>query len=630
MIDKIDENGELMIVLAEQLGHLAAFIGPKEHLPILLRPLELIANSDEAIVREKAVEAICKVAADLEKEQHTTELFPMVKRLAKGDTYMVKITATGIFPAVYPNVSSLNQTMLRQFYVDLCKDDTPMVRRAAAGNFPKFAAVIDTYFVKNEFVSVIQSMISDPQDSVKVAAVECAAKLISLLRNEEVSRILLPAMKSATEDKKSWRLRFTLAEATSTILEVIPKSLVDEFVVPWISALLLDTEPEVRSQALLELAGLSKYCTTQLLVDKILPTLNGALLKDPSEHVRASLAKTICGVGENLPQLKPEEEKPPNEPLETYVVPVCIGLAKDENIDVRLSLFQNVHLIIKALNNTQIDSHIIPLLNAVAADKQWRVRMEVVKYLPDLARKVDLSIFKEKLMKLFTNFLVDPAYQIREEATKSMPKLGELLGKEWLEEQILSKVNEFKASQDYLLRINSMLFITRLKDHMTNEFINTKLFPIVTSLKSDVVPNIKFNVAKCIESLANLLSEENLRKEAIPLLQQLLNDADFDVRYFAEKALQHERIRSFCFQPFHLINSRILSLIRISRYYPLHYYSDKKMKVLFMIREWVERLKENDFQLFLLFRLLLRNRKCFVHLFFAFVWLKQNSWDSFL
>ena len=549
MIDKIDENGELMVVLSEQLGHLASYIGPKEYLPLLLRPLELIANNDEAVVREKTVEAICRIANNLDKEQYTTELFPLVKKLAKGDSYMVKITSTGLFASVYPNVSSLNQTMLRQFYTELCKDDTPMVRRAAAANFPKFAAVIDPYFVKSEFVSVIQAMISDPQDSVKVSAVECAAKVLTMLKNEDVNKILLPAMKGASEDKKSWRLRFTLAESTSSILPALAKASVDEFAVPWISSLLSDTEPEVRSQSLLELTQLSKYCTTQLFVDRVMPILNGSLLKDPSEHVRASLANIICMVGENLgPERDPvDPAKPQSTTLETHIVPICLSLSKDDNIDVRLSLFQNIHGIIKTLTTAQIDTHIIPLLSTVASDKQWRVRLEVAKYLPELAKKIDLGIFKEKIMKLFTGFLVDPAYQIREEATKNMPKLGEILGNEWLEEQILSKINEFKASPDYLLRINSMLFIARLKDSLSPLFINEKLFPTIMSLKSDPVPNIKFNVAKCIESLALVLSEANLRKEAIPALQQLLNDSDFDVKYFAEKALQNERIRSFCF-----------------------------------------------------------------------------------
>ena len=181
----------------------------------------MIANNDESAVREKAVESICKIAANLDKDQHANDFFPLVKRLAKGDSYTMKISATGLFATVYPNVSSLNQTMLRQLYVDLCKDDMPMVRRSAAANLSKFAQTIDPYFVKSEFVSVVQALIADPQDAVKVASVECAGKIVGLLKNEEVNGVLLPTLRATAEDKKSWRLRFTLAETTSSIIETL-------------------------------------------------------------------------------------------------------------------------------------------------------------------------------------------------------------------------------------------------------------------------------------------------------------------------------------------------------------------------------------------------------------------------
>eukprot|EP00826_Nyctotherus_ovalis_P011503 TRINITY_DN12991_c0_g4_i2.p1 TRINITY_DN12991_c0_g4~~TRINITY_DN12991_c0_g4_i2.p1 ORF type:complete len:546 (+),score=171.58 TRINITY_DN12991_c0_g4_i2:395-2032(+) len=545
MIDKIDENSELMVVLAEQLGLLSGYIGPKEHLPILLKPLELIANSDESVVREKTVEALTKIAGKLDSTQHGNDFLPLVKKLAKGDTYMVKITSTGLFAPVYPHVSATEQEILRQFYITLCKDDTPMVRRAAAANFPKFALVIDHSLIKADFVSVIQSMMTDTQDSVKVAAVEAGSKLIVQLKNKEVSETLLASMKAAIADSKAWRLRFTLAEITPSILESLSSPSITEYVLPWIAALLIDTEAEVRSQSLLALPSLSKHCTPELLAVKILPSLNGSLLKDPSEHVRSSLGGVICEVGGTFPKRQAEEDKA--DPMETYVIPVCVGLSKDENMDVRLSLFQSIHHIIGSLTNKQIETHIIPLLMAVSSDKQWRVRNEVVKYLPELARKVDTEAFKDRLIELSTGFLTDPAYQIRKEATEALAKLAEIFGSKWLEEQVLTRVNEFKASQNYLLRVNMMLFISRLKMSLSAELINEKLLPVILSLKDDTVPSVRLNVAKCIEVLAQQLSDSNLRREAVPVLKKLLGDSDFDVRYYTEKAMQNERVRNFCF-----------------------------------------------------------------------------------
>lgn len=61
LIDKIDSNPELMMSLAEQLGNLIEHLGPQDpsskaklekqsNCAHLLRPLEMIACSDDSVV----------------------------------------------------------------------------------------------------------------------------------------------------------------------------------------------------------------------------------------------------------------------------------------------------------------------------------------------------------------------------------------------------------------------------------------------------------------------------------------------------------------------------------------------------------------------------------------------------
>lgn len=58
LIDKIDNNPELMMNLAEQLGKLSDYLGDNANSSYLLKPLELILSSDDSVVREKAVAAL--------------------------------------------------------------------------------------------------------------------------------------------------------------------------------------------------------------------------------------------------------------------------------------------------------------------------------------------------------------------------------------------------------------------------------------------------------------------------------------------------------------------------------------------------------------------------------------------
>ena len=69
--------------------------------------------------------------------------------------------------------------------------------------------------------------------------------------------------------------------------------------------------------------------------------------------------------------------------------------------------------------------------------------------------------------------------------------------------------------------------------------MNEKLIPLALRLSEDPVPNIRFNFAKLIESIFSKLSPENKRKAEESLVKMVENEkTDFDVKYYAEKALK--------------------------------------------------------------------------------------------
>ena len=72
-----------------------------------------------------------------------------------------------------------------------------------------------------------------------------------------------------------------------------------------------------------------------------------------------------------------------------------------------------------------------------------------------------------------------------------------------------------------------------------DRFLNDKLIPLALRLSDDPVPNIRFNFAKVIESIVPKLSSENKRKAEEALTQMIEKESiDFDVKYYAEKALK--------------------------------------------------------------------------------------------
>ncbi len=57
---------------------------------------------------------------------------PMIRRLASGEWFTSRTSACGLFAVAYPSASESTKQELRKSFHNLCSDDTPMVRRAAA------------------------------------------------------------------------------------------------------------------------------------------------------------------------------------------------------------------------------------------------------------------------------------------------------------------------------------------------------------------------------------------------------------------------------------------------------------------------------------------------------------------
>jgi len=97
----VDEEDEVLLALAEELGNFVLYVGGPEHASVLLTPLETLATVEETMVRDKAVESLNKVARQL-SVQHLLEFYvPLIRRLASNDWFTSRISACGLFAVAY-------------------------------------------------------------------------------------------------------------------------------------------------------------------------------------------------------------------------------------------------------------------------------------------------------------------------------------------------------------------------------------------------------------------------------------------------------------------------------------------------------------------------------------------------
>ncbi|XP_027766179.1 serine/threonine-protein phosphatase 2A 65 kDa regulatory subunit A alpha isoform [Empidonax traillii] len=277
LTDTIYDEDEVLLALAEQLGTFTALVGGPEFVHCLLPPLESLATVEETVVRDKAVESLRAVSHEHSPPDLEGHFVPLVKRLAGGDWFTSRTSACGLFSVCYPRVSSPVKAELRQYFRNLCSDDTPMVRRAAASKLGEFAKVLELEHVKSEIIPMFSNLASDEQDSVWLLAVE--------------ARVSCSGREVITQQMLGGRGQGSVGVSQGCL-----------------------TCPQV----------LSEVCGQEVTTQQMLPTVL-RMAADAVANVRFNVAKSLQRIGPILD----------SGTLQTEVKPVLEKLTQDQDVDVK-------------------------------------------------------------------------------------------------------------------------------------------------------------------------------------------------------------------------------------------------------------------------------------------------------
>lgn len=88
-----------------------------------------------------------------------------LQRLAQGEWFTARVSACGLFSVAYQRAPAALRTELRQLYAQLCHDETPMVRRAAAHKLGPFAKQVERDAVSKELLPLFTDLTSDGEQS---------------------------------------------------------------------------------------------------------------------------------------------------------------------------------------------------------------------------------------------------------------------------------------------------------------------------------------------------------------------------------------------------------------------------------------------------------------------------------
>ena len=83
---------------------------------MLIPLLEALAEKEETIVRQKAVESLVQVGKSMPASTLQSEMKELLKRLSGGDFFPSRISAAGLFATVYPSTPPAMRAPLRKMY----------------------------------------------------------------------------------------------------------------------------------------------------------------------------------------------------------------------------------------------------------------------------------------------------------------------------------------------------------------------------------------------------------------------------------------------------------------------------------------------------------------------------------
>lgn len=524
LLDCLDDEDEVLLVIAEELGNFVQFVGA-DQAHCLLEPLELLAAGEDTKVRNKSTAAINKIAASFSESQNKEHFLPLLKRLCGGDWFTSRSSASALFAHIYPKIDDAGQKELRELYEKLASDSFPVVRRNAGEHFAGFIGVVDKKDV-TDVLPILKQLAKDEQDSVRFQVVSACIAFAEKLDSSEVKENILP-IASATCVDKAWRVRYMAADKINELIASLGDTISKGETVKLFCGLMKDPEAEVRTAAASKVTSVCKIINDPDLIITDVLSKASELANDSSQHVRASLASVVMGLAPLL-----GKDKTINNLLDLF-----LRLLKDESPDVRLNIISKLDAVNEVIGIDLLSQSLLPAIVELAEDRQWRVRLAIIEYIPLLATQLGVKFFDEKLSDLCMSWLGDSVYSVREAATCNFKKLMEIFGFEWAQQNVIPKVLEYHSHPKYLYRMTMVFAVKSLAKSVPKEVLTDTMLPLVLKLADDNVPNIRFNVAIALGEVIPLVDASVAVEKIKPVLETLSKDGDNDVRYFSSQAL---------------------------------------------------------------------------------------------
>ena len=516
-----DNDDEALTELAKEIYNLRELFTPDE-MKNVLPILKHLATAEEVVVREAAVESINKIVEDMSPEVVRDEMVVVIEELFHDEWFTPRVSSVSLIARAYSKIASLPASdaesplkTLRDDFFALCKDDTPMVRRAAAKNMPSIYAVCADSF-SGAFVAQFAEFFAADDDTPKLTLMSFTKELLQRVTDESDRTKVLDIFRGNL-GARSYKLREASALEVGAIAAILQTAKFCELLLEPYLALFKDNYMEVRKNAIKQISALAACLEQSVFLEKIF-----TFLAPLAAETNPVITEQVASVVVDLCKLFPEK-----------VNPLFELLLKSPAPQVRLLILRRLDEV--ALNESLVSS-VVLTENLDGPD--WRVREEVAKHMAYLLASTQGTPQLEKLIDIYLQLFVDKVSKVRETCRGSLATIITKLGADFAFDNVIKHLQkQYVETENYLWKFNILYTFEVVVKAVPTDARVAPLIETIMDEMDDNVPNLRFISCRILSNLGDLLPED-VKQKVVEKMKQQMEDTDRDVRYYAALGLK--------------------------------------------------------------------------------------------
>ena len=357
LCESTDDEDEVLVVMAEQLGALQPCVGGVDQLHCLLEPLEALATVEEST---NATSRRVDPRADRDARAGPCHPYRSAggSRGRTGSRRGFRVRAARHRSRARAGAAAGRAAGALRAAVPRRHADGAARRRGSLGLLAE--AVADATVIERELLPLLTMLGEDDQDSVRLHPVDNCATFAGALREGVVEGRLMPVVLDVVQDR-SWRVRWSAASKFERLCAALGSSITNGKLCPAYVALLQDVEAEVRAAAGFNVVAVAGLMELSTVLSQLLPCVQQLTL-DASEHVRTALAS---GINDLAPILGREHT------IE-QLIPLLLNLLRDSSSEVRLNIIAKLDAIHRVIGVERLSQSLLPAIIDLAEDHKWR------------------------------------------------------------------------------------------------------------------------------------------------------------------------------------------------------------------------------------------------------------------